>query len=150
MEHRLKEIIYLGIFLAVTSAVAAGLLALTYVNTAARIAEEESLNYKQAVKEVLPQGVEGKVKKIKAKGWGSDIELLVGVDKNGKIAGVKILKIADTPGLGMNAADPKFLAQFIGKTAKDKFKAKQDVQAITGATITSQGVADGVKKALLP
>ena len=31
---------------------------------------------------------------------------------------------------------------------KDKFKAKEDIQAITGATITSQGVADGVKKAL--
>ena len=133
-----------------TSAIAAGLLAMTYVTTTARIAEEESLTYKQAVKEVLPTGVTGEVKKIKAKGWGSDIELLVGVDKTGKIAGVKILKIADTPGLGMNATDPKFLAQFVGKTAIDKFKAKQDVQAITGATITSQGVADGVKKALEP
>lgn len=150
MEHRLKEIVYLGIFLAVTSAIAAGLLALTYVNTTGRIAEEEKLNYQQALKEVLPAGVEGKTKKIKAKGWGSDIELLVGIDKAGKIAGVKILKIADTPGLGMNATEPKFLSQFIGKTAKDKFKAKEDVQAITGATITSQGVADGVKKALLP
>jgi Na+-translocating ferredoxin:NAD+ oxidoreductase RnfG subunit len=49
----------------------------------------------------------------------------------------------------MKASESKFLRQFMGKTSKSQLKAKKDIDAITGATITSQAVSDGVKQALV-
>jgi Na+-translocating ferredoxin:NAD+ oxidoreductase RnfG subunit len=48
----------------------------------------------------------------------------------------------------MRASESRFLKQFTGKTSSSPLKAKKDIDAITGATITSQAVADGVKQAL--
>ncbi len=85
------------------------------------------------------------------------IEMLVGVNRNGTINGVKILKSLETPGLGANASNPHyyvnkkkkitFLGQFKGKKVTDPFIPKKDVIAITGATITSTAVSRGVKAA---
>ena len=89
--------------------------------------------------------------------YGGAIKLLVGVDTDGRISGVKILEHSDTPGLGANAASPTyyvdrakgihFYDQFAGKMAGDPFVPKQDVIAITAATVTSQAVAASVKAA---
>ncbi len=75
-------------------------------------------------------------------------KIIVGMDKNGNITGMKILELTDSPGFGLKANDPNFkLAsgltfydQFTGKTAKDGFKAGTNFDAITGATITSNGI----------
>ena len=85
------------------------------------------------------------------------IEMLVGVNRNGTINGVKILKSLETPGLGANASNPKyyvnkakkitFLGQFKGKKITDPFIPKKDVIALTGATITSTAVSKAVKAA---
>ena len=89
--------------------------------------------------------------------YGGAIKILVGVGKDGKISGVKILQHSDTPGLGANAASPAyyvdrsrgihFYDQFTGKNVSDPFVPKQDVIAITAATITSRAVASSVKAA---
>jgi electron transport complex protein RnfG len=89
--------------------------------------------------------------------YGGAIKCLVGVGSDGRISGVKILEHSDTPGLGANAGSPKyyidrakgihFYDQFAGKNAADPFVPKQDVVAITAATITSQAVAASVKAA---
>ena len=81
--------------------------------------------------------------------------MLIGVNKNGTINGVKILKSLETPGLGANANNPKyyvnkgkkitFLDQFKGKKISDPFVPKKDVIALTGATITSTAVSKAVK-----
>jgi Na+-translocating ferredoxin:NAD+ oxidoreductase subunit G len=92
--------------------------------------------------------ISGTAYKVTQKGYGGTIEMIVGLDKRGRVLGVKILSMKETPGLGMRASERNFLKQFIGRSSKDALKAKKDVDAITGATITSQAVANGVKEAI--
>jgi electron transport complex protein RnfG len=98
----------------------------------------------------------GLIVTVSSPGSQAPIKMLVGVKKDGTISGVKILSISETPGLGANAENPNyfvnkekkitFLSQFTGKNvAKDPLVAKQDIIAITGATITSNAVSKGVK-----
>lgn len=76
--------------------------------------------------------------------------LVLGVDKSGQVTGMRILELSDSPGFGLKANDPNFkLAngltfydQFTGKSSKDGFKAGENFDAISGATITSNGIAD--------
>jgi electron transport complex protein RnfG len=87
--------------------------------------------------------------------YGGPITVLVGVGIDGKISGAKILEHSDTPGLGANAASAgyfvnkaaglTFYGQFSGKALSEPFEAKNDVAAITAATITSRAVASVVK-----
>jgi electron transport complex protein RnfG len=89
--------------------------------------------------------------------YGGPATALVGVDTDGKISGVKIMDISDTPGLGANAASPAyfvdkaagltFYGQFAGKSAEDPFEAANDVIPITAATITSRSLSVIVKNA---
>ncbi len=79
------------------------------------------------------------------KGFGGDIGLMVGVDvSNDTIIGIGVTTHQETPGLGSRAqTDPKFGAQFGGLPILETFKVKTDggqVDALSGATITSQGV----------
>lgn len=87
-----------------------------------------------------------------AKGYVSDIVTLVGIDTKGVITGVEISVINDTKGIGTNVKDITFLNQFIGKSKKialSKNSADEnEVQAITGATISSSGVTTAVNFAL--
>ena len=86
------------------------------------------------------------------KGFGGDLGLMVGVDiKDDKIIGVGVTTHSETPGIGSKAkSDPSFTNQFEGMGLMDTFQVKTDggqVDAITGATITSRGVAFGVTQA---
>ena len=79
------------------------------------------------------------------KGFGGDIGVMVGVDvSNDKIIGVGVTTHQETPGLGSRAkTDPKFAAQFGDLPILETFKVKTDggqIDAISGATISSQGV----------
>lgn len=78
------------------------------------------------------------------KSYGGDIEVMTGFDADGKITGVEILTIDDTPGLGMNAKNDEFRQNYIGKsgelTVSKTASAEDEIQAITGATITSKAV----------
>jgi electron transport complex protein RnfG len=90
-------------------------------------------------------------------GFSVPLKILVGVSANGSITGIKVLENTDTPGLGANAGSVKyyidrsrgihFYDQFAGKAVTDAFVAKQDVVAITAATITSNAVSASVKAA---
>ncbi|GHV86686.1 electron transport complex subunit G [Spirochaetia bacterium] len=79
--------------------------------------------------------------------YGGPIKVLVGVNANGTISRIKIMEHSDTPGLGAKAAKPAFYGQFAGKAVSDPFEPKQDVTAITAATITSRAVSRAVKTA---
>lgn len=163
----IKDIIKLSVFLTIACALAAALLSITYVATADRIQQQQKGEIKVALsRECLPGsrsikevkdhyigfdkkgGKVGYAFRIFPKGYGGAIDMVVGIDMKGKIIGIKILSMKETPGLGTQAADHKFLKQFIGKTIKSPLKARKDIDAITGATITSQAVADGVREAL--
>jgi len=90
-------------------------------------------------------------------GYAGAIKILVGVAKDNKISGVKILEHKETPGLGANAGSEAyyvdrvkgihFYSQFAGKSVNDPFIPKEDIIAITASTITSKAVSDSVKAA---
>ena len=86
------------------------------------------------------------------KGYSSYIQMLVSVDTDLKIRDVKILGHAETPGLGDQVEDKSFIDQFKGKSLPDikliKGETKENIQAISGATISSRAVTNGVKDAV--
>lgn len=94
----------------------------------------------------------GYVFKTSAKGYGGDIDLMVGIDTSGKVTGVSILSISETAGLGMNAKNESFINQYIGKSGtigvSKNGASDTEIQALTGATITSKAVTAAVNTAL--
>ena len=85
-------------------------------------------------------------------GFGGDIGVMIGVDiKSNKIIGVGVTTHSETPGIGSRAqTDPSFSDQFKGLDFGDEFKVKGDggqIDALSGATITSIGVCVALTKA---
>jgi len=87
------------------------------------------------------------------KGYSSYIAMLVSLDTDLKIKDVKILHHGETPGLGDQVEDVSFIGQFKGKNlsqielTKDATKTEKII-AISGATISSRAVTNGVKDAV--
>lgn len=88
-------------------------------------------------------------------GYGGDIQMAVGIDMwTGNITGVAFLEIGETVGLGMEAKNQEFLDQFIGKGVanftytKTGSTAPNEIDALSGATITTSAVTDGINAAL--
>lgn len=89
--------------------------------------------------------------KVVASGSQGKIEMMVGVDGEGTVTGVSIVKNAETAGIGSKVMENQngVLDQFIGKSAADGTLAVgANVDAITGATVSSKGVTAGVNAAL--
>ncbi|MDO8281833.1 MAG: FMN-binding protein [Thermodesulfovibrionia bacterium] len=87
------------------------------------------------------------------KGYSSYIHVFVSLGNDLLIKKVKILGHKETPGLGDEVEKDYFLDQFVGKTADDlvvvKTETDKNIQAITGATISTRAVAeDAVKNAV--
>ncbi len=97
----------------------------------------------------------GYVVQVKSKGYGDFITYTVGITNEGNINGISIIKIAETPGLGMNA-EKVIAPQFVDKAAAIYSVAKSgqvtdpatQIEAISGATITSKAVTNGVNGAV--
>ncbi len=84
---------------------------------------------------------------LTADGFGGPIKLMVGVSAAGSVTGVSILEHNETAGLGSNADDPAFLERFIGRSGMIAIGPGR-VEAVSGATVTSKAVAQGVAGAL--
>lgn len=87
-------------------------------------------------------------------GYGGDITFSVGITKEGVVNGYSITAISETAGLGMKAKEEKFSSQFNGKSAeafevvKGTAVNESQIEAISGATITSKAITNGVDAAL--
>ncbi|MBF0252727.1 MAG: 4Fe-4S binding protein [Candidatus Omnitrophica bacterium] len=83
-------------------------------------------------------------------GYRDMIYTLVGVDAKGRITGVKIIEENETPKYtrGLLNEGSWFLDQFIGKDITDGFSLGIDVDAITGATISSSTISRSIETAL--
>ena len=89
--------------------------------------------------------------KIVASGSQGNIEMMVGVDAEGAVPGVSIVKNSETSGIGSKVMSNEngVLDQFIGKSAADgTLSVGKNVDAISGATVSSRGVTTGVNAAL--
>ena len=90
-----------------------------------------------------------------SKGYGGDVSVMTAIKPDGTVAGVAILDVSgETPGLGQNAAKESFFSQYIGlkkgvSVLKNGAKAENnEVDAVTGATITSTAVTRAANAAL--
>ena len=97
----------------------------------------------------------GYVLQVKSKGYGDFITYTVGITNDGNVNGISIISIAETPGLGMNA-EKVLVPQFVNKIAQQFTVVKNgqlsdastQIEAISGATITSRAVTNGVNAAV--
>ena len=94
-------------------------------------------------------GDAGWVVEVTPSGFGGTIDMMVGVGTDGVVTGVSIISMSETSGLGSNASRDTFRGQFVGASGSVAVtKDNGDIDALTGATITSRAVCDGVNAAL--
>ena len=67
--------------------------------------------------------------------------MMVGIGMDGAVTGVTVLEHSETQGLGSRATVPEYLQQYIGMKVSEP-------DLISGATITSTAVKNGVQAAL--
>lgn len=80
-------------------------------------------------------------------GYAGDIRMLIGVSKDGKVTGLVVREMSETAGLGLNALnDTDFLAQFLN--TEGDAEVGTNVDAITGATVTSKAITRCVNSAV--
>lgn len=136
--------------------------------TKERIEESEQNQVNLAFKEIFPSSefeevdnnvyralsngeLKGYVGIAKGRGYGGFtggfIKLAVGVNLEGAVKRVRVISQSETPGLGSRITENWFLSQFDGKTSEDIKLVKNDgdIEAITGATISSSAVVDAVR-----
>ncbi len=81
-----------------------------------------------------------------ASGFGGDIEMLVGIGHGGVVNGVKIISMSETPNVGSRVNDSEYLSGYKGLSGE--LVIGQDVDAISGATVSSKAVLAGVNAVL--
>lgn len=113
---------------------------------------ENEFNYYTAVKD---GNIIGYIFKTAEKGYGGDVSVMTAVNTDGTVKSVAILDVSnETPGLGQNTAKESFYSQYADKKSgislvKNGAESdKNEVNAVTGATITSTAVNKAVNKAL--
>ena len=89
----------------------------------------------------------GFVVHVVTSGYAGDISMLVGVSNDGKVQGLVVRDLQETYGLGARAlTDTEFLTQFLGTDGSAAVG--EDIDALTGATVTSKAVTRGVNSAV--
>lgn len=89
----------------------------------------------------------GYVVKTLPNGYGGKVEVITGVGADMKVTGIRIGNHQETPGLGAKAKEEPFYGQFAGFDASAGI-GYNEIDAISGATITSNAVTDGVNIAI--
>lgn len=160
----MKEMVRYGLILGLICFVASAVLAVVNSATEPKIKLQKNKEENAALREVMPQAsdfkphyqddkiiyysaydsrnkLSGFVIRSEGKGYSSNIEAVSGLSLNLEITDVKILSQNETPGLGSRVSEPSFLERFRGKNL-DTFN---QVQAITGATISSSALISSIK-----
>lgn len=182
-----EKIVYQPILLGVFALLASGLLALASSVTSDVIAAAEAKDLRDSLSEVLPAGyadndflndtieierngkpvviyrarhknvINGAIFKVAERGYADDIQLLLAVDTTGRTIGVRVVKHAETPGLGdkIELGKSPWIRDFDGKTLGnpplERWGVKKDggiFDQFAGATITPRAVVKAVKSGL--
>lgn len=92
--------------------------------------------------------------RTKSAGYGGDLITVSGFNIDGTISGIKVLDNSETPGLGTKVVDdPAYAASYVGKSSASDLvlapapSADNEIQALSGATISASGVMAGVNGA---
>ena len=187
LEAIREKIGYQPFLLGIFALLASGALAWASNATGDAIAAAEAKDLRDSLSEVLPQGMadndflkdtvdlekggktvtiyrarkDGTVKaalfKVAERGYAGDIQVLMAVDNEGRTLGVRVLKHAETPGLGDKIEVKKdpwikgFDGKSLGDPAPEKWGVKKDsgiFDQFAGATITPRAVVKAVKGGL--
>lgn len=173
-----KEIFIPTIALFVICLVVAVLLGFTNELTREPIAEVQKQASDEAMQSVCPYAVSfteapsenaniyyakggdgsvlGFAVKTAVKGYGGDIEVMVGISADAEVTGVEILSLSETPGLGYNCTKEAFRKEFLQPIPDGGFEVTKNgdggkegrIDALTGATITSKAVTQAVNDAV--
>lgn len=177
----MNKLFRIGLILMTICLVAALGLAVVNKVTSPIIRAQEEAAREAALSEVLPQAEEfrplqkddhlfhmgyaegklvGSAFEVSTSGYGGRIEIIMGVDRTGRVTGVKVLSHTETPGLGARITEvkpgderPWFTQQFRDKVLDELVLRKDDkklgrIDAITGATTSSRAVTKGVREGL--
>ena len=152
------------------------ILAFVYANASPKIFKNNEEAEKKALKQLMPEAdtndkmgewlihekkakyfiskkgtdIIGYIIQSYGKGYSSYINTFIAVDKDMKVQKISVLSHAETPGLGDEIETDVFKDQFKGKTVEHlkviKGETKEDIQAISGATISSRAVSEDAVK----
>ena len=174
-ENTVMYVLRLALTLFLITAVVAGALAAVNSITAPIIAAQNAAKTQKAIEAVLPggfdeeltafdnqgglvskvyKGANGYALEVLPSGFDNTITMMVGVDFEGKVLGISVVSHTETAGLGAVAAattsaGEAFRGQFVEQSgAVAVTKDGGQIDAITGATITSRAVCVGVNAAL--
>ena len=172
MKLSAKEILKPALLLFVICVCITALLAGTNKLTAAKIAQNAVEKEESSRQTVLPEAEEfktegdcavgykggevvGYVYVTSAKGYGGDVQIMTGITSEGSISGVVVLDHDETPGLGANCEKEDFRAQYLQSVPDNGFTVVKNqaagngqIEALTGATISSRAVTDAVNEAV--
>ena len=161
------EIIMIGVKLLLICAIVAGVVSFVYSLTAEQYEKNIQVTKNAAIGEIF--GLEAPTCKEIAKGdttvytvyngdtligycvesasagFGGDVALMVGYGADRTLLGVSVIAHSETPGLGAKVNEPAFLDQFKGQSGA--LMIGDDVDAISGATISSRAVTNAVNLA---
>ncbi len=163
-----RYILRLTLTLLLITAVTAALLGLVNELTGEKIDTLTREKAEKAMQEVLPaQSYEelpaeadgiaavyraddaGYVIRVSVNGFGGAIDMMVGVDPSGTVTGISVISHSETASLGANCTREDFRSQFVGASGEVAVtKDGGQIEALTGATVTSRAVSDGVNLAL--
>ena len=116
--------------------------------------EAQTVNEVMEAKDASGETIGYALNMTTSEGYGGDISFSMGVTLDGTLNGISILDINETAGLGMNATKDEFKGQFAGKqvdafeVTKSGAASDNEINAISGATITSKAITGGVNAGL--
>ena len=164
----MKYILKLALTLLLITAVVAGLLGFVNLLTEDKIAENTAKKANEAMTAVLPADEysklevvadditeiykaddKGYVVRLNANGFGGAIDLMVGIDLEGKVTGISVISHSETASLGAECTRADWQSQFVGTAGSLQVtKDGGTVDALTGATVTSRAVTEAVNRAV--
>ena len=174
-ENTVLYVARIALTLFLITAVVAGVLAAVNSITKPVIDAQNADKTQKAIEAVLPggfdeqltdfdnqgglvskvyKGANGYALEVLPSGFDNTITMMVGIDNEGKVLGISIVSHTETAGLGAVAAaktsaGEAFRGQFVGKSGSVAVsKDGGELDAITGATITSRAICVGVNAAL--
>ncbi len=161
----------IGLTLLVITALIAGMLAAVNMITKDKIGENQLSEQNAAIESVygggdisteevsgeFPENI-GKVLavtqngesagycfEVNTAGYGGNIKMMVGINADGTVRGIGIVEMSETAGLGSRISDGEYLSQYGGKSGT---LTVSDIDVITGSTVSSKAVMNGVNDAL--
>ena len=167
MKTKFKEI-FPVVFITVIVFISVALISGTDSITKDKIEEQKELQIKTMLSEMFPEmseyafedeiytiysdgAVAGYAFLAAGRGYGGNIDILVGLEDEETVKGVKIIAQSETPGLGSRISELSFTAGFAGVNVNDVILKKDggQVDALTGATISSRAVVEAVRTTAL-